>query len=166
MRTLLVLIFGGAIALTTGCVERRVTYVPVYPSQPVYQGQPVYTYPNQTVYASPSGAVPARGDGGQLVTVDANTPPATLPTPTQVVPQTPPPAVIAPSAPPPTQVEVVPVAPGPDYAWAPGYWSWDGHVWIWVGGRWALRPYPRAVWTRPHWERHGRGYVWRGGHWR
>jgi len=49
-------------------------------------------------------------------------------------------------APPPAPEEVIPVAPGPDYYWTPGYWDWnDG--WIWIGGGWGL----------------GRGYGW-GGH--
>jgi uncharacterized membrane protein YgcG len=61
--------------------------------------------------------------------------------------------------PPPPQSEVMPVAPGPDYYWAPGYWSWNGG-WSWVGGVW----YPRAWgWGwRPGWGGHG-GWGWRGG---
>jgi len=39
---------------------------------------------------------------------------------------------------PPAPEEVIPVAPGPDYYWAPGYWGWnDG--WVWIGGRWCIR---------------------------
>jgi len=34
--------------------------------------------------------------------------------------------VVVPQAPPPPQVEVVPVAPGPNYYWVPGYWYWGG----------------------------------------
>jgi hypothetical protein len=37
--------------------------------------------------------------------------------------------VEAPSAPPVAQVEVVPVAPGPQYVWVPGYLSWNGN-WV------------------------------------
>jgi hypothetical protein len=34
--------------------------------------------------------------------------------------------------------EVIPVAPGPDYDWTPGYWGWNGG-WIWIGGGWGFR---------------------------
>ncbi len=168
---LMLLISGGVLALTTGCAERRVTYVPVYPTQPAYAGQTVYTYPNQAAYAPPPGTIsaPAPSYNGQLVTINSNLPPTTLdpnqpsaqPTPQVVAP-----TVMAPAAPPAPQVEVVPVTPGPDYVWMPGYWSWNGTVWIWVGGRWGPRPYPHAVWVGPHWVRHGHYYAWQGGHWR
>src|ERR1035438_1171197 len=89
---------------------------------------------------------------------------APVPVPAQPGP-TPQAAVVAPSAPPPPQVEYVPVAPGPYYVWAPGYWSWNGG-WVWVGGRYMSRPRPGAVWVGGHWGRHGHGYVWIGGGWR
>ena len=41
-------------------------------------------------------------------------------------------------APPPVPDEVIPVAPGPDYYWTPGYWGWNGG-WIWIGGSWGFR---------------------------
>ncbi|MDB6109997.1 MAG: putative rane protein [Pedosphaera sp.] len=99
--------------------------------------------------------------------------PAAVPTPTAPAIAAPalasqpaaPATVIASQAPPPAQVEVVPVMPGPDYAWTPGYWSWSRGGWIWVGGTWALRPRPGVVWREGHWGRHGRGYVWIGGGW-
>ena len=75
------------------------------------------------------------------------------------------PVVVAPAPPPAPPVEVVTVAPGPDYYWMPGYWSWQGR-WLWVGGAWALRPRPGAVWIGGHWARHSRGYIWVGGRWR
>jgi len=110
-------------ALATGCVERRVVYVPAY--QPQTAGQ---TAPAQ--------------------------------------PGTPDNAVVVAQAPPPPQVEIVPVAPGPEYVWMPGYWSWGGGGWVWVGGHHVLRPRPHAVWVRGRWARHGRGYVWIDGRWR
>ena len=73
--------------------------------------------------------------------------------------------VEAPSAPPPVRVEVVPVAPGPAYVWAPGYWSWNGG-WIWVGGRYVMRPHYGAVWIGPRWVHHGRHFIYVRGHWR
>lgn len=56
-----------------------------------------------------------------------------------------------PSAAPAPLVEVVPAAPGQDYVWIPGYWSWGINGWVWVYGNW--RPYGFYGW------RHGR-YYW------
>ncbi len=71
------------------------------------------------------------------------------------------------SQPPPVTapVEVVPVAPGPDYVWTPGYWSWQGH-WVWIGGTWVIRPRPHMIWVGGHWAHHPRGWMWERGHWR
>lgn len=115
-------------ALSTGCVERRVVYVPAYQAQPgyVYQAQP----------GSPS---PPEASSGQVVA----------------------------QAPPAPQVEVVPVAPGPEYVWMPGFWSVGvGGGWVWVGGHYGIRPRPHAVWVTGHWARHRHGYVWISGRWR
>jgi len=68
-------------------------------------------------------------------------------------------------APPPPQTEVVVAAPGPEYLWVPGYWSWNGR-WVWIGGRWGLRPHPHAVWVGPRYVRRGHGYVYFHGYWR
>jgi hypothetical protein len=77
-----------------------------------------------------------------------------------------PPAAVE-QAPPPPQAEVVPVAPGPDYVWMPGYWSIGvGGAYVWIGGRYALPPRPHAVWVGGHWGRRGHRYVWIGGYWR
>lgn len=82
-------------------------------------------------------------------------------------PEAPTGAVVTDQAPPPQQAEVIPVAPGPEYVWMPGYWSVGvGGSWVWIGGRYAIPPQPHAVWVRGHWGRHGRGYVWIGGRWR
>jgi hypothetical protein len=58
--------------------------------------------------------------------------------------------------PPPPQVEVVPVAPGPDYLWTPGWWSWNGDAWIWFGGYWSYPSRPGHVWINGNFY-HGRG---------
>jgi len=53
---------------------------------------------------------------------------------------------VAPRAP---RVEIVPAA-RVGYVWSPGYWRWNGHRHVWVGG----------VWVR---ERHG--WRWEPQHW-
>jgi hypothetical protein len=159
------------VILATGCAERRTVYVPTYQRPAVvYPGQPVYAYPPQASTQAPppplvsqsptaenQGAVPPP-NGSDVVSSGANPNAAYQGAPSsgQVVVAQPPPA---------PQVEVVPVAPGPDYVWAPGYWSWNGG-WIWVGGAWTLRPRPYAVWVGPRWVHYGRGYRWERGHWR
>jgi len=125
-----------SLALATGCVERRVVYVPTPAPAPA---QP-----------APAPAQPA-----------PQAPPAQA-----EVPPPPPNAVVSAQAPPAPQVEVVPVAPGTEYVWAPGYWSVGvGGGWVWIGGHYVVRPHPHAVWVGGHWLRRGHGYVWVGGHW-
>ncbi len=66
-------------------------------------------------------------------------------------------------APPRAHIERVVTRPG--YAWAPGYWRWNGARHAWVAGAWlTARPghrYVPAAWVRvgPSWHFH-RGY-WR-----
>ncbi|MDR3460408.1 MAG: hypothetical protein P4N60_23510 [Verrucomicrobiae bacterium] len=40
----------------------------------------------------------------------------------------------------PAVVVATPACPGPDYAWVPGYWSFNGYNRVWVGGCWQHRP--------------------------
>src|ERR1051326_1631686 len=89
-------------------------------------------------------------------TVYVERPPAASPPPAEVVVQ---------EAPPPPKTEVIVESPGPGYVWTPGYWSWQGR-WVWIGGRYVVRPHPHAVWVGGHWVRRGRGHVWVEGHWR
>lgn len=56
-----------------------------------------------------------------------------------------------PAASPAPLVEAVPVAPGPDYQWMPGYWVWGNGGWVWVYGAW--RPFGFFGW-------HHRRYYW------
>lgn len=110
----------------------------------------------------------------QATALEATNPPA--PPPSAANPASPSLASTEPSAatatgvaPPPQPaplVEVVPVAPAPDYIWAPGYWSWNGGVWIWVGGHWHAPVRPGHVWVHGYWGGHGHHRVWVGGHWR
>ena len=71
-----------------------------------------------------------------------------------------------PGTPPTPRYEVVTVCPGPEQVWVPGCYEWQRGGWVWIGGRWALRPHRGAVWLAPHWEHRGRGHVWIGGGWR
>lgn len=115
---------------------------------------PAPAIPNApTVANAPTAPAAPAASGAPLVVQP--TPPQPAPAPITVVEQSPPAPI----------VEVVPVAPSPDYYWVPGYWRWNG-TWVWVGGRWSVRPWHGAVWLGGHWGRHGRGYIWVGGRWR
>ena len=72
----------------------------------------------------------------------------------------------APFPPPPLRVEVMGVSPGPDYIWCDGYWDWENNAYIWIPGRWALRPFAGAIWFRGGWYHHTfhRGYHFHPGH--
>src|ERR1051325_5337958 len=121
-------------AIVAACVWGCVAYVP--PRRGVVYSPPVYAYQVQPQSVPPP--VPA-----QPPAVAAPTAPGTASDPNPAMPpptQPPQDAVIASQAPPPPQTEVVPVAPGPDYGWTPGYWSWNGGGWIWIGGRGLVRP--------------------------
>jgi len=90
-------------------------------------------------------------------------PPPGQPAPGQPPPQ---PQLFAPGVapadqtPPPAPAEVIPVSPGPDYYWAPGYWGWD-NGWIWIGGGW--RPWFGWGWGGWGWGgRYGWGWGGRG----
>ena len=70
-------------------------------------------------------------------------------------------------APPPARVEVVPT-PRPGYAWAPGYWAWEGHQHVWREGRWIVVR-PGYYWVPERWVEY-RGsrdphWYFEPGHW-
>ena len=78
--------------------------------------------------------------------------------------QTPTTIVVTQSEPPPPQVEFIPISPGPDCLWTPGWWSWNGGAWIWIGGRWHYPARPGHVWFNGNFH-HGRGAEpFHGGH--
>jgi len=72
---------------------------------------------------------------------------------------------VANEPPPPPRTEVIVAAPGPEYSWVPGYWSWNGG-WVWIGGSWAIGPHPHAIWIGPRYIRRGHGYIYHRGYWR
>ncbi|MFO1047247.1 MAG: hypothetical protein U1E52_05025 [Geminicoccaceae bacterium] len=66
--------------------------------------------------------------------------------------------------PPVMREEIVPLAPGPGYAWHPGHWRWE-NGWAWAPGRYIARPHPEAVWVPGHWAARRYGWSWIPGHW-
>ncbi|MBX3269375.1 MAG: YXWGXW repeat-containing protein [Sandaracinaceae bacterium] len=68
-------------------------------------------------------------------------------------------------APPPPYVEVVGVAPGAGYVWAPGYWQWSGARYVWVPGSWVVPPAPGHVWVHSGWVADGGRYRFVQGRW-
>ena len=72
---------------------------------------------------------------------------------------------VAPMPPPAPQPEAIPAVPAGDYAWMPGHWGWNG-AWIWIGGRWMVKPYVTARWEPGFWEKRGHKYFWIEGTWR
>jgi hypothetical protein len=105
------------------------------------------------------------GSGGNApVTPPAqSTPtPSTLPPAVSTVtaPAAPAPTtVVVQQAPPAPQVEYIPVPPGPEYVWTPGYYTWRGGAYVWIGGCYVHRPYHGAVWVGGHWGHRPHGYV-------
>ncbi len=70
--------------------------------------------------------------------------------------------------PPAFRAEVGIAAPGPGYVWVPGYWDWvEARAdYVWIEGRWALPPHPRAIWVAPRYEHRRGGYYYHRGYWR
>jgi YXWGXW repeat-containing protein len=65
--------------------------------------------------------------------------------------------------PPPPIVEVVP-APRYGYAWAPGYWDWNGHRHVWHKGYY-VRERPGYRWEAHRWVQHGDRWALERGRW-
>lgn len=74
--------------------------------------------------------------------------------------------VVVKIAPPAMRVETRPPAPGPEFAWRPGYWRWGGKEHVWVGGEYVRRPHPGAEWIEGRWDRRGGDFVWIEGRWK
>ena len=83
--------------------------------------------------------------------------------------QAPPPdegeAIQTTEAPPPLPEYDQPMAPGPDYYWTPGYWSWGPGGYYWVPGQWVEAPWVGAVWTPPYWAFDNGYYLFHSGYW-
>ena len=94
-----------------------------------------------------------------------NPPPAPVAAPAAPVPEAASQKLEVAEAPPAPITEEVYAAPGPDFAWIPGQWTWN-RVWIWIPGHYVRRPHPGAVWVAGAWGRSAHGWTWIGGHWR
>jgi YXWGXW repeat-containing protein len=68
-------------------------------------------------------------------------------------------------APPAVRVEAIPRAPSPRHVWIAGYWTHSGGRYVWVGGRYVVRPRPGAVWVAARWRPHNGQYVFEPGRW-
>ena len=67
-------------------------------------------------------------------------------------------------APPPPPAAYVVPAPRAGYVWAPGYYRWDGHRHVWVGGYW-MRARPGYHWVAPRWAPYGGHWRYHDGYW-
>lgn len=73
--------------------------------------------------------------------------------------------VVVPDQPPPKREETPGKPPSPAYVWVPGYYTYHGDRWVWIGGRWDAPPREGAVWVPGHWDRTTGGWLWTPGHW-
>ena len=73
--------------------------------------------------------------------------------------------VYATQPPPPLPEYDQPPAPGDNYIWTPGYWSYGDEGYYWVPGVWVIAPYVDALWTPPYWGYSDGRYVWNAGYW-
>ena len=148
-RTFSVLV--GVALLETGCAGHRA----------VQAARPTPVAPVDSVAKAPLPAVTNVSVASGMTTAMSERPPGTI------VASAAPMAVenVITASPPPPQVEVVGEAPGPEFVWMPGIWTWQGN-WVWISGRWVLRPRPDARWVSGHWTEHRNGWVWVRGYWR
>jgi hypothetical protein len=75
------------------------------------------------------------------------------------------PAETASQPPPPLPEYDQPPAPGDDYLWTPGYWSYASQGYYWVPGVWVQAPYTGALWTPGYWGYRHNHYEFFRGYW-
>jgi hypothetical protein len=71
----------------------------------------------------------------------------------------------APQPPPALPEYQQPEAPGDDYLWTPGYWSYASAGYYWVPGVWVQAPYQGALWTPGYWGYTNGRYGFFHGYW-
>ncbi len=68
--------------------------------------------------------------------------------------------------PPALPVYDLPLCPGPDYIWTPGYWAYDADGgYYWVPGTWIIAPEAGFLWTPGWWGWETGGFGWHEGYW-
>jgi hypothetical protein len=68
--------------------------------------------------------------------------------------------------PPALPVYDLPLCPGPDYMWTPGYWAYDdADGYYWVPGTWVMAPEAGFLWTPGWWGWGDGGFFWHEGYW-
>jgi len=164
---------GLAVGLA-GCTSHDPAPTVVYKNELPAESAPPIIYAPAPVQAVP-GPAPAPSAFPGYTAPEANgttaivsafpAPVAVQPQPVVQQPQVIQQPVVVQSAPPAPIVEPVPVSPGVEFVWTPGYWSWNGG-WVWISGRWMHPPRPHAAWVQGHWRHYGHGWRWEGGHWR
>jgi hypothetical protein len=73
---------------------------------------------------------------------------------------------VPPPPPPPAPMETATASPAGNAVWIPGYWSFDGHSYAWVGGHWEIPPPNAHAYVVAHWENQGGGYYFVPSYWR
>jgi hypothetical protein len=73
--------------------------------------------------------------------------------------------IIAPEAPPAPREESIPVSPGADLTWIPGYWTYERGGYAWVPGHWERPLAASMIWLPPRWVQTPEGYGILPGHW-
>ena len=68
--------------------------------------------------------------------------------------------------PPSERVEVIPAAPGRDYAWVKGHWGWRRDDYEWIPGHWAVPERGSREWVAGRWEHDRNGWFYVEGRWR
>ncbi len=55
--------------------------------------------------------------------------------------------------------------PGGRSEWVAGHWRWNGSRYVWIPGRYVVRPVAYTHWVPEHWANRGGAWVWVPGHW-
>lgn len=66
---------------------------------------------------------------------------------------------------PPARAEYIPPAPGGRSEWVAGHWRWNGSRYVWIPGRYLVRPVAYTHWVPEHWANRGGAWMWVPGHW-
>jgi hypothetical protein len=127
--------------------EPRTTYPEQQPPARTERGLPEQSPPPRETRTAPEQAPPPREEAAPAAQLE--------PAETRVV---------APQPPPEPYVERAPIAPAPEYVWAPGYWYWYDSRYVWVPGGW-LPPRHGHVYVSARWVHGPDGWVFAPGGW-